>query len=160
MYRLLLLVLLTEQVGYLSAPAWRYLLADDAHKSETKYRDGEKASYPDAGLAGEIAALTDGVRAEICPILRVEAQRIYDNGVSVIPNDGVDVKKRPVIVIGDPHGSYDELLAIMQANGMVDAADDFIGKQHIVVIMGDLIHRGPNSQKCVEMVLRWKRQAP
>ena len=128
MYRLLLLMLLTEQVGYLSAPAWRYLLAERAG-SETEPRVGEKASDTDAGLASKVDALTHGVQAQICPILRDAAQMNYDDKVSFIPN----IENRPVIVISDIHGAYNELLAIMQANGMVDAAEDFIGKKHIVV---------------------------
>ena len=84
------------------------------------------------------------MQAQICPILRDAAQMIYDDKVSFIPN----IENRPIIVISDIHGAYNELLAIMQANGMVDAAED-IGKKHIIVIMGDLIHRGPESRKCV-----------
>ena len=159
MYRLLLLVLLTEQVGYLSAPAWRYLLGDKADGDDA---DGEKKSDPartsDAETRTERrrSMLAGVMAAPMCRDLVTVARKIYHERESVIPN----VENRPIIVIGDIHGAYNELLEIFQANGMVNGAGDFIGKDHIIVIMGNLIYRGPNSEKCVEKVFEWQEKAP
>ena len=94
--------------------------------------------------------------AHQCPTTIQLAQDIERAKRAYIANE----EKRPVIVIGDPHGANAEITRILEVEKMVDVYDNFIGKDTIVVIMGDLMHRGPNSIKVVENVLKWKRQAP
>ena len=70
-------------------------------------------------------------------------------------------EKRPVIVIGDPHGSFLGLKAIFEHHDLLDETGEiFVGEGKLVVVMGDYEHRGPDSREVVDYLLRWKAQAP
>lgn len=55
-----------------------------------------------------------------------------------------------VYVIGDVHGCYYSLMALMDRLGP--------GKEDEVVFLGDLINKGPYSLKVVDQVISWREQ--
>jgi hypothetical protein len=70
----------------------------------------------------------------------------------------VDTPER-VVAFGDVHGAYDDLVQILQESGVVDSNADWIGGKTNLVSLGDLIDRGRDSRKVVELLMKLERQA-
>jgi hypothetical protein len=70
----------------------------------------------------------------------------------------VDTDSR-VVVFGDVHGAYDELVALLQEVGVIDAATDWSGGSTHLVSLGDLIDRGSGSRDVVRLLMKLDRQA-
>jgi calcineurin-like phosphoesterase family protein len=70
----------------------------------------------------------------------------------------VDTAER-VVTFADVHGAYDDLVQILQEVGVVDANADWIGGKTNLVSLGDLIDRGRESRKVVELLMKLDQQA-
>ena len=69
--------------------------------------------------------------------------------------DGVD----RVVAIGDVHGAYDRLVAILTAAHVIDARQRWsAGKTHLVQV-GDVVDRGPDSRKALDLLRRLEDEA-
>ena len=69
--------------------------------------------------------------------------------------DGVD----RIVAVGDVHGAYDRLLEILRAAGVVDARGRWSGGRTHLVQLGDVLDRGPDSRKSLDLLLRLTREA-
>lgn len=58
--------------------------------------------------------------------------------------------------IGDVHGCYDELMAMMKS--LKQAGLNY--KRDKVIFLGDYIDRGPDSRKVIEQLMKWSKQYP
>jgi serine/threonine protein phosphatase 1 len=56
---------------------------------------------------------------------------------------------RPTIIIGDVHGSYEQLAPILSSDFATDRD---------VIFVGDLIDRGPHSSKVLDLIIERRRQ--
>jgi hypothetical protein len=64
-----------------------------------------------------------------------------------------------VIAFADVHGAYTELNALLRDAGVLDAEDRWAaGKSH-VVSLGDLLDRGADSRKVLDLLMRLQREA-
>ncbi len=64
-----------------------------------------------------------------------------------------------IVAVGDVHGAYDRLVAILRAADIVDAGLRWeAGKTHLVQL-GDIVDRGPESRKALDLLLRLEKQA-
>ena len=70
----------------------------------------------------------------------------------------VDTPER-VVAFADVHGAYDDLVQILQEVNVVDANADWSGGKTNLVSLGDLIDRGRDSRKVVELLMKLDRQA-
>ena len=70
----------------------------------------------------------------------------------------VDTPER-VVSFADVHGAYDDLVQILQEVAVVDANADWIGGKTHLVSLGDLIDRGRDSRKVVELLMKLDQQA-
>jgi hypothetical protein len=70
--------------------------------------------------------------------------------------------------VSDPHGSYDRLLRVLQATGWVSTglpdpkwteSDVPGGKRSVLIVMGDLIDKGPDSLKVIELLRALQKDA-
>lgn len=61
---------------------------------------------------------------------------------------GHDLNEDRVILIGDIHGCFQELMELLDKVGW--QADDINGDNPRVILLGDLVDRGPDSGKCVQ----------
>ena len=66
---------------------------------------------------------------------------------------------RDVYVIGDVHGSLDGLQAILQHAELLNIDGRWSGRRAHVVQCGDIVDRGPDSQECLELLLKLRREA-
>jgi calcineurin-like phosphoesterase family protein len=64
-----------------------------------------------------------------------------------------------VIAIGDVHGAYPELVSILQAAQVIDAQSRWVGGTTHLVSLGDLLDRGPQSLKAMDLFMRLQGEA-
>ncbi len=65
----------------------------------------------------------------------------------------------PIVVVGDLHGDYDAYLTILRNAGLVDARGKWSGGDTILVQLGDLPDRGPDTKKIIEHLMKLEKQA-
>jgi hypothetical protein len=68
-------------------------------------------------------------------------------------------ENRQILVIGDIHGDLDALKSILLSANLIDSNEAWIGGNRIVVSVGDLIDRGPNSRKVMDLMMRLEIEA-
>jgi len=64
-----------------------------------------------------------------------------------------------VVAIGDVHGAYDQFVAILRTAGLVNARDRWSGGRAVLVQTGDILDRGKDSRKVIELLRRLERDA-
>ncbi len=64
-----------------------------------------------------------------------------------------------VVAIGDVHGAYDQFVAILRAAGLVNTRDRWSGGRAVLVQTGDILDRGKDSRKVIELLRRLEREA-
>ena len=69
--------------------------------------------------------------------------------------EGVD----RIVAIGDVHGAYDRLVTVLQAAGLVDHRRRWSGGRTHLVQLGDVVDRGPDSRKTLDLLRRLEGQA-
>jgi hypothetical protein len=65
-----------------------------------------------------------------------------------------------IVVVADVHGAHSELARLLQATGIADAALDWAGGDATLVSLGDLLDRGAESRKVMDLLIRLQREAP
>jgi Calcineurin-like phosphoesterase len=69
--------------------------------------------------------------------------------------EGVD----RIVAIGDVHGAYDRLVAILTAAHVIDARQQWSGGKTHLVQVGDVVDRGPDSRKALDLLRRLESEA-
>lgn len=64
-----------------------------------------------------------------------------------------------MVVFGDVHGAYTELLSVLSETGIIDSAQHWRGGDTHLVSLGDLIDRGPDSRKVLDLMMRLEQEA-
>jgi len=64
-----------------------------------------------------------------------------------------------VVAIGDVHGDYTQFVKLLRAAGLIDEKDAWIGGKAHLVQTGDVLDRGPESRKVMDLLMRLERQA-
>jgi len=64
-----------------------------------------------------------------------------------------------IVAVGDVHGAYDRYIEILRVAGIVDAGGHWAGGATHFVQLGDLIDRGDDSRKALDLVRRLEREA-
>jgi len=64
-----------------------------------------------------------------------------------------------IVAIGDVHGKYTELVAQLQLAGLIDAKNQWIGGKTNLVQTGDILDRGPESRKVMDLLMSLEEQA-
>ena len=63
-----------------------------------------------------------------------------------------------VVAVGDIHGGYDAFVAILREAQLLDRRDRWIGGRAVLVQTGDVLDRGADSRKALDLLRR--RQIP
>jgi hypothetical protein len=66
---------------------------------------------------------------------------------------------RRVVVFADVHGGYDELVSILREAAVIDEAGHWRGGDTHLVSLGDLLDRGPDSRKVLDLLMRLEGEA-
>ena len=64
-----------------------------------------------------------------------------------------------IIAVGDVHGAHDQFVGILKAAGLLDNRSRWIGGRAILVQTGDILDRGPDSRKALDLLRRLEREA-
>jgi hypothetical protein len=65
-----------------------------------------------------------------------------------------------IVAVGDVHGAYDRFVAILRTAGVIDDRLHWAaGKTHLVQL-GDIVDRGPDSRKALDLMQRLEAEAP
>ena len=65
-----------------------------------------------------------------------------------------------IVAVGDVHGAHDQFVGILKAAGLLDNRSRWIGGRAILVQTGDILDRGPDSRKALDLLRRLEREAP
>jgi len=64
-----------------------------------------------------------------------------------------------VVAVGDVHGAYDRFVEILRAASLVDDKLRWIGGRAHLVQLGDVVDRGPDSAKALDLIERLQKDA-
>src|SRR5438105_6348655 len=64
-----------------------------------------------------------------------------------------------VVAVGDVHGDYDQLVAVLRSAGLIDEQGNWTGGKTHLVQNGDVLDRGPDSRKAMDLLMRLEKQA-
>jgi hypothetical protein len=64
-----------------------------------------------------------------------------------------------VVAVGDIHGAFDKFAAILQAAKLVDPRNRWIGDRAVLVQTGDILDRGADSRRVIDLLRRLERDA-
>src|SRR5262245_11830105 len=64
-----------------------------------------------------------------------------------------------VLAVGDVHGSYEKFVEILKVAGLLDAKNKWSGGKAHLVQLGDVIDRGPDSRKAIDLLRQLVKDA-
>ncbi len=73
--------------------------------------------------------------------------------------DGPVVDARRVVAISDVHGAFDAMVATLQNVDVIDEDLGWVGGDTHLVIIGDLLDRGPRSRDAMDLMMRLEDEA-
>lgn len=76
---------------------------------------------------------------------------------AVDPDTYTDVEK--IFVISDVHGQYDRFVQILQNNKVIDSDLNWLWAEGHLVILGDVVDRGPKVTECLWLIHKLESQA-
>jgi Calcineurin-like phosphoesterase len=65
-----------------------------------------------------------------------------------------------IVAVGDVHGAYEELVALLQSAGLIDSRRAWSGGTATFVQTGDVVDRGKKERECLDLLMDLQRQAP
>ena len=64
-----------------------------------------------------------------------------------------------VITVGDVHGDYEQFFEALRSSGLIDSQGNWVGGRTHVVQTGDILDRGPDSRKVMDLLMHLEPQA-
>ncbi|MSO24069.1 MAG: protein-tyrosine-phosphatase [Acidobacteria bacterium] len=64
-----------------------------------------------------------------------------------------------VVAIGDVHGDYEQFVAVLRSARLIDSQEGWSGGKTHLVQTGDVLDRGPDSRKVMDLLMRLEREA-
>ena len=105
-------------------------------------------------------------RLHSLPLLRTAAITLFCGAALLAPVCGAEAPAQAswkdagrVIAFADVHGAYAELTSLLQAAGVVDKALHWSAARTHVVSLGDLLDRGADSRKVMDLLMRLQGEA-
>jgi hypothetical protein len=78
--------------------------------------------------------------------------------IAAAPSCEIDNVDR-IVAIGDVHGAYDRFVEILQTAGLIDAKQHWAGGTTHFIQTGDVVDRGPDSRKALDLGRQLEREA-
>lgn len=72
----------------------------------------------------------------------------------------VHVSAGRIVAFGDVHGAHAELLGLLQTAEVLNEDEQWIGGDTHLISVGDLLDRGPDSKKTMDLLMRLQNEAP
>src|SRR5262245_3667344 len=64
-----------------------------------------------------------------------------------------------IVAVGDVHGAADRFIGILQAAGLIDDKQHWSGGRAHLVQLGDVLDRGPDSRRALDLLRRLEDEA-
>jgi len=64
-----------------------------------------------------------------------------------------------IVAVGDVHGDYGRFVKTLRAADVIDEKDNWIAGKARLVQIGDVLDRGPDSRKAMDLLMKLERQA-
>jgi hypothetical protein len=64
-----------------------------------------------------------------------------------------------IVAVGDIHGAFDQFVAILRTAGIIDNRNRWSGKKAVLVQTGDVLDRGPDSKKALDLLRKLEGEA-
>src|SRR6478672_1717349 len=64
-----------------------------------------------------------------------------------------------VVAVGDVHGDFDAFVTILRSAGIIDAKNRWTGGASHLVQIGDVLDRGADSRKAMDLLMSLEKQA-
>jgi hypothetical protein len=64
-----------------------------------------------------------------------------------------------IVAVGDIHGAFDRFVAILRTAGLVDNRNRWSGRKAVLVQTGDVLDRGPDSRKALDLLRKLEGEA-
>src|SRR5688500_13404689 len=64
-----------------------------------------------------------------------------------------------VVAVGDVHGAYERFTGILRAARLIDDRDRWIGGRSLLIQTGDILDRGADSRRVIDLLRRLERDA-
>jgi hypothetical protein len=94
--------------------------------------------------------------------LKILASSLCLLGLSALPvhgNDWYVEDAGKIVAVSDVHGAYDAMVATLRNTGVLDAELAWSGGTSRLVIVGDLLDRGPRSRDAMDLLMRLEDEA-
>jgi len=65
-----------------------------------------------------------------------------------------------IVAVGDVHGDFDQFVKALRAAQVIDEKNDWIGGKTHLVQTGDVLDRGPDSRKVMDLLMKLEEEAP
>src|SRR5579872_4474537 len=105
-------------------------------------------------LAGAAAAACLGLASARPP--SAAAAALGAPGASPCAIDGVE----RIVAVGDVHGAYEQFVQILKVAGLIDDRLHWSGGRTHLVQTGDVVDRGPDSRKAIDLLRQLIDEAP
>lgn len=112
---------------------------------------------PKNGLGGSMTTRARSLGLALAALLAAAVPL----GRAQVPADNGGPWPQParLIVFADVHGAYDALVGLLQAENVIDGELRWSGGVAHVVSLGDLIDRGPDTRRVLDLVMRLQGEA-
>ena len=94
----------------------------------------------------------------LLPLVGSAAARSQDAPAPLVDVCAVRTSER-LVAVGDVHGAYDRFVGILRAAGILDNRARWAGGRAVLVQTGDLVDRGADSRKVLDLMMRLEREA-
>ncbi len=122
--------------------------------------DGAAAAAPPAPPAAPAPSVPTAPApsaAPVAPAPAAAAAHVAAPAAPVAPHEWEGVAR--VVAVGDVHGAADKLVDVLRGAGLVDAETHWSGGQDHLVMLGDLIDRGPGDRAVLDLAHRLQHEA-
>ena len=100
---------------------------------------------------------TPSAAPPITPAVPPSGANLDNAGVVDIPDVSAYTQ---VMALSDNHGMYDNTLRLLQSARLIDTAGNWNGGKTLLLVVGDLIDKGPKSLEILDLYIRLNAQAP
>ncbi|MCC2616311.1 metallophosphoesterase [Aestuariibacter halophilus] len=79
----------------------------------------------------------------------------FSSFAGTAPQDASD----KIVVVGDIHGDFEQFTCVLRQAGLINSRMRWTGKNATLVQMGDIVDRGPDSRKIIDLLRKLKSMA-
>ena len=64
-----------------------------------------------------------------------------------------------IVAVGDVHGDFEQFVLVLESAGLIDGNGNWVGGKTHLVQTGDIVDRGPDSRKVMDLLMKLQKQA-